>query len=189
MDKEFTNLSSFGSPQKSSSPKKKAFIYVVLFAVIIGAAIFAGNYFLSGKSSSAKPMPTVAQAPTATPTPTPSATISATPTKEITPTPSSKVTPTAAAKTLQVEVLNGSGTPGLAGKVASLLRSDGYGITSTGNADTFDYTDTVIQIKKSKQQSVAQLKKDLSASYTVDPTVQTLAETATPDAIVIVGTK
>lgn len=190
MDKEFSNLSSFGSAKPSSSPKKKAFIYVILFAVIIGAAIFAGNYFLSGKATKAVPTPTVTMTPTDTPIPTPTASLSATPTpsSKTTPTPTDKVSPTtSSSKTLQIEVLNGSGTPGLAGKVASFLRSNGYGITSTGNADTFDYTKTTIQIKKSKNQFSAQLRKDLSASYTVDPTIQTLAESATPDAIVIVG--
>ncbi|CAN5165392.1 hypothetical protein BH09PAT1_BH09PAT1_8660 [soil metagenome] len=197
MDNAFSSLSTFGSSKKASSPKKKAFMYVILFVLIIGAAIFVGNYFLSGKSVGPKPTPQVTQAPTATPTPTPVASVSATPTSKTTPTPSGKVTPTKSALTptpsattsLQIEVLNGSGISGMAGKVATLLKSDGYGISSTGNAATFDYPQTVIQIKKSKAQAAAQLKKDLSVQYTVDPTVQTLAETATPDAIVIVGAK
>lgn len=199
MDKEFSNLSSFGNYKAASSPKKKAFVYVILFALIIGIAILAGNYFLSGKSQSpATPTPTPTEAPT--PTPTPEATVSATPTPKASPTPSSKVTPTGkvtptpttgatTGKSLQVQVLNGSGTPGEAGKAATLLKNAGYSITSTGNADTFDYTNTIIQIKKSKNQYAAQLKKDLSSQYTVDPTVQTLAETSSSDAIVILGSK
>lgn len=189
MDKEFSNLSTFGASNKpKSSPKKRAFIYVILFALIIGLAILVGNYFLSGKlTTTAKPTPTPLPSPTATPTPTPVATISATPSAKVTPT--SKVTPSTTAKSLEVKVLNGSGTPGEAGKAASLLKAAGYTITSTGNADTFDYQQTVIQIKKSKNTYASQLKKDLSASYSVDPTVQTLAESSSSDAIVIVGTK
>lgn len=194
MDKEFSNLSTFGATNKpKSSPKKRAFIYVILFALIIGLAILVGNYFLSGKLiSNAKPTPTPLPSPTVAPTPTSVASVSATPepTGKVTPTPSSKVTPTnGTSKSLQVEVLNGSGTPGEAGKAASILKSAGYTITSTGNADTFDYQQTVIQIKKSKNALAAQLKKDLSTAYSVDPTVQTLAESSSADAIVIVGTK
>ena len=193
MENQFTNLSSYNKPR---SPKIKAFIYVVAFALLIGGAIFFGNYFLSTHQSSKKPLAPTSSPATPTPTQTPVASPSATPTplkSKVTPTPTLKpgLTATAApvSKSLQIEVLNGSGTSGQAGKVASLLRGDGYGITSTGNAATFDYPQTVIQIKKSKSTLAAQLKKDLSVSYTVDPTIQTLAESATPDAIVIVGAK
>jgi len=71
--------------------------------------------------------------------------------------------------------------------MASFLKSQGYAISGTGNALAFDYETTVIQIKKSKTSALAQLKKDLASSYTVDPSTQTLAESAASDAIVIVG--
>jgi len=189
MDNQFSNLSNFNSPpRKTSSPKRKAFLYVILFLLIIGAAIFAGNYFLSQKTT---PEPTPTPTPTieVTPTPTPTVEPSATPSGKVTPTPSGKVTPTTASKSLEIEVLNGSGISGQAGKVATLLKNAGYTVTSTGNADTFDYTQTVIQIKKSKNQLATKLKTDLSAEYSVDPKIQTLAETADSDAIVIVGTE
>jgi hypothetical protein len=86
-------------------------------------------------------------------------------------------------------VLNGSGVKGAAGDASSLLKKAGYTVSSTGNADTFDYTKTVIKLKKSRASLGTQLKKDLSANYTVDPTLQTLAESATVDAIVIVGSQ
>lgn len=191
MDKQFSNFSSYTKPPASA--KKRAFIYVLLFVVLIGLAIVAGNYFLSGKKAKLKvvpkPTPTIS-IPTATPTASPSGKPTPTPTVKVSPT--AKVSPsvsptTAVSKTLTIQVLNGSGTKGEAGKVASLLKAAGYSISSTGNADTFDYQKTVIQIKKSKASFATQLKKDLSASYTVDPTVQTLAESTDADAIVIVG--
>lgn len=191
MDNAFSNLSNFNSPpRKAQSPKRKAFLYVILFIFIIGAAIFVGNYFLSQKTA-----PEVAPPPTPTPTieitPTPTASPTATPSGKVTPAPSIKITPTSTilTKSLEIEVLNGSGVVGQAGKVATLLKTAGYTVTSTGNADTFDYTKTVIQIKKTKNQFATQLKADLSASYSVDPKIQTLAETAESDAIVIVGTE
>lgn len=189
MDNQFSNLSNFNSPPKRAhSPKRKAFIYVILFILIIGAAIFAGNYFLSQKTiPEATPSPT--PTPTVEVTPTPTAEPSATPSGKLTPTPSGKVTPTSTSKSLDIEVLNGSGVSGQAGKVATLLKNAGYTVTSTGNAETFDYTKTVIQIKKSKNQLATQLKTDLAKEYSVDPKIQTLAETADSDAIVIVGTE
>ncbi|GHV82317.1 LytR family transcriptional regulator [Spirochaetia bacterium] len=43
-----------------------------------------------------------------------------------------------------VEVLNGTGTPGLARRTAELLRGFGYDVISIDNADRTDYEDTVI---------------------------------------------
>lgn len=45
---------------------------------------------------------------------------------------------------LRVEVLNGSGVPGKANKVAKLLENAGYIIAKVGNADSFDYYSTLI---------------------------------------------
>ncbi|HWB71408.1 MAG TPA: LCP family protein, partial [Egibacteraceae bacterium] len=43
-----------------------------------------------------------------------------------------------------VEVLNGSGTPGLASQVASLLRQRGFNVAGTGNADSFEFQRTQV---------------------------------------------
>lgn len=195
MDKQFSNFSTY--TKTPASAKKRAFVYVIVFVVLVGLAIIAGNYFLTGKKTKliVPPTPTPTTAiPTATPTASPSGKPTPTPTLKPKASPTAKVTvtplpttTTSTSKPLAVQVLNGSGTKGEAGKVASLLKAAGYSITSTGNADTFDYQKTVIQIKKSKTSFATQLKKDLSTAYTVDPIVQTLAESAESDAIVIVG--
>lgn len=188
MDKEFSNLAAYsksGNSRKMTA-KTRAFLYVFGFIIVISGAIFAGNYFLSQRQE--KESVTVAATPTPTLTPEDQPTPTITP-SETTPTPSKTPTSTPAptGATLRIEVLNGSGTSGVASKMASYLKSKGYSISATANADSFDYTQTVIQIKKSKNSYLAQLKKDLSASYTVDPTVETLAESSAADAIVIVG--
>lgn len=193
MDNEFSHLTSY-TKSSGSSPKMKAFFYVGLLILLIGGAIVAGNYFLSGKKE--VPQPVAKVSPTATPTPT----VVPTETTSLTPTPSGKVTPSptpkgkstptpteAVAAPLRIEVLNGSGVSGAASKMASFLKSKGYGLSGTGNADAFDYQKTVIQIKKSKSSEAQALKKVLSTGYTVDPTIQTLAESSQSDAIVIVG--
>lgn len=70
-----------------------------------------------------------------TPTPTPK------PVKaKVTPTP--KIT--VARSSVTVEILNGSGTAGLAGSLETELEDLGYKIESVGNAENFDYTKTLI---------------------------------------------
>ncbi len=182
--------------KKTQSPKVRAFVYVIIFAIIIAGAMIIGNVFLSQRSGEddAEPTPTVAVSPTPTPeeesSPTPEEEV--TPARSTTPTPTGKVTvtpTTTAKKGITVRVLNGSGTQGAAGDAASVLLDAGYTVTGTGNADTFDYEQTVIQIKKSKQTEAATIRKALSSEYTVSSTIETLAETAQVDAIVIVGAK
>lgn len=200
MDTQFSNFTQY--PKTASSPKKRAFIYLGVFVLLIAGAILLGNSLLSSSNDQSKsvaltPTPTIeAMVPTEQPTPTEAAKITTKPSPTVsnkatpTPTVSPKTTTTpASSKSLQIEVLNGSGISGEAVRAASLLKAAGYSITGTGNADAFTYQETVIQIKKSKASFGSQLKKDLSSSYTVDPVIQTLAETSTSDAIVILGAK
>ncbi len=185
----------FSSISDETSRRSRAFIYVAVFLLFIGGAIYIGNQMF-GNSSTSKLSPT----PTplkSSPTPTH---LSPTPHKEESgiSTPSSNLTttpkPTKKASemekiSLRIQVLNGSGKKGAAGQGATLLRNAGYNVTSVGNAESFDYVKTVVQLKKSKNQFKETLLKDLSRSYTVDPAVQTLAESASVDAIVIIGSE
>ena len=43
-----------------------------------------------------------------------------------------------------IEVLNGCGTPGLAQKFTNFLRSEGFDVIYTGNADRMDYLNTFL---------------------------------------------
>ena len=52
---------------------------------------------------------------------------------------------TVAPGTVTVDVYNGSGTPGLAGKTATALQSAGFVVGTTGNADSSNYTKTEIR--------------------------------------------
>ena len=171
----------FPAYPRNSSRKARAFLLVAIFIVVIAVTIVLGNMFLSSSQKESigvkveQPTPTTAQV-----TPTPSGTVTSTP------------TPTEAAldkEELSVQVLNGSGTSGAASDLADVLKDAGYTVSSTGNADRFDYEETVIQVKKSQQGYGSLLRKDLSASYTVATEVETLAESARYDAIVIVGAK
>lgn len=171
----------FPAYPRHSSRKARAFLLVALFIVFIGVTIVLGNMFLS--SSQKKGIEAIVTKSTPTPiqaTPTASTAVTTTP------------TPTEAELDkgeLSVQVLNGSGTSGAASELADVLKEAGYTVSSTGNADRFDYEETVIQLKKSQQGYGSLLRKDLSSSYTVAAEVETLAESARYDAIVIVGAK
>jgi hypothetical protein len=53
-------------------------------------------------------------------------------------------TPRGLSAAARVEVLNGSGEPGAAAKLASYLREGGFNVVQVGSADRFDYGRTVV---------------------------------------------
>jgi hypothetical protein len=63
-----------------------------------------------------------------------------------------------------VEVLNGSGTPGVANKIADCLRTKGFDVKNIGNAPTWNYPVTIVVARTadlaSAQQIGAALKTD-----------------------------
>ncbi len=185
----------FSSVSDETSRRNRAFIYVALFLLFVGGAIYVGNQFLGGTKtnkqqiipSPVKSKPTLFQS---SPTPRKDESRTSTPSSTLTTTPQPTARALESEKTsLRIQVLNGSGEKGAAGKGAAVLRSAGYNVTSVENADSFDYVKTVLQLKKSKNQFKEALLKDLSRSYKVDSTVQTLAESSSFDAIVIIGSE
>jgi hypothetical protein len=64
---------------------------------------------------------------------------------------------------VKVEVLNGSGTSGIADQAAAGLASRGFDVTGTGDAASFAYTNSVIEYSSSADLAeVNTLKKELS---------------------------
>lgn len=162
--------SSFGYPNISvhkKSPVAGVFLWalgVVAIVVLIGFAIVSfsrGGVTMPKLLVKATPTPTLA--PTAIPT------------------------PAVDKKSLTVQILNGSGTAGVAGKMKALLEEKGYTVSGTGNAKTYDYEKTEIQVKAEKEAFLLILQSDLSGSYVVGSATATLKGTATYDAVVIIG--
>lgn len=87
--------------------------------------------------------------------------------------------------TATVEVLNGSGIAGAAGKVAEQLKEAGFEVTRTDNADSFGYTRCAIISHKPKDEPVQRLAKLLNCDET-DITEDT-ARAKGADVTVIVG--
>lgn len=82
-----------------------------------------------------------------------------------------------------VEVLNGSGIAGAAGKVAEKLREAGFEVTRTDNADSFGYTRCCIIAHKGKNERVERLAALLNCD---DIRVESTASEGA-DVTVIVG--
>lgn len=156
----------------------------LLFGITIVTALVVG--FISGGVyvyvTGVRPDSTVA-----TPTPTSSPIASTTPVATATATPVA-VSPDVLSS-FKVSVLNGSGQIGGAGKVKSLMENAGFKVGSTGNAGSFNYTDTMIQTTdKVSAEVIAVLKKALSKDYSVE-VGKALPTDSKWDIVVTVGSK
>lgn len=103
-----------------------------------------------------------------------------------------KATPTSAPRInkeeLKIKVLNGSGEAGKASDMKDALTEAGYQEIITGNAETFDFEQTVIQVKEDFEAAGDVLAEDLKDSVE-DPKIETLEdEDEASDVIIIVGT-
>ena len=185
-------VSQFNYQSPEPPGRSKKFLKLIIFAIIVIGLIWGIQKLFFGASREEKkvaitPTPTEYQFPTDTPSPSPTGAL------EPTVTPTAKAvnpvdSPTGLDRsTLSVEVQNGSGEAGAASKGADVLKSFGYKVIGTGNADNFDYQDTTIKVKSTKINFLSLLKKDLGFSYTVGSTSADLASSSTADALVIIG--
>lgn len=116
-------------------------------------------------------------------TPTPEATSVEVPATSPSASPSAKLDLTK----YSINVQNGSGIPGTAGSVKELLTKAGFKVGSTGNADNYDYTDTVIKVKSDvPDEFISKLTTTLSGNYKVAKS-QDLSDTSKDEVVVIIG--
>lgn len=188
-------------PASTSSKRPSGFsrlVFIIIALAILGGIVFGAYKFLGSRGkkeeASVTPTPTEFVFPTDTPAPTPTPEVkpspSISPTKTPTPKPSinpiDKTTGLDRSK-LSIEILNGSGTAGVAKKAADILKNLGYSVTSTGNADNFNYETTTIEVKSTKSDYLVLLKKDLTNSYSIGTSSSTLSASVSADARIIVG--
>jgi hypothetical protein len=183
---EEISYSGGGSRIKRGLPKRFV-IFGGLFLIIIlllGSAVF---FIMREDSPSEETSTSITLNESEEPSPEPTEEPTLTPEdEELTPT---KV-PTGASvnkSSIKVAVQNGSGEAGVAGAGAQILRDAGYTISSTGNADNFEYEDVTIQIKNSKKSALAGIEDALSEDYTVGDTSTDLPESSAYDVLVIIG--
>jgi hypothetical protein len=178
--------------RRRRSPKRRMIIsIIVVFLLIligIGSIQFLGNTFTGSVTPTPTPEPTPIVFPTDVPTATPSPAVKVSVTPTVTPKPSSLDPKTKLERSaLRVLVENGSGVVGAANKIAQTLKTAGYTIVGTQNADAFTYEDVTISVKPDKAAYLPLLKQDLSNEYTVGATNTTFAASTSADAVVIVG--
>jgi hypothetical protein len=167
------------SPEMPGQKKKGVFgkfLLITLISAGLVVALAGGVYvYLNGVNQNTTDIleATPEPAPLATPEPTASQT----------PVPKESLS------IYKVSVLNGSGKIGVAGVVKGLLEKGGFEVGSTGNANNFDFTDTVISTKDSVPTGVVDTAKILlSNDYSVKIGEPLLA-TSPNDIVVTVGSK
>lgn len=158
------------------------FVFLTLIIAIIVAVVAGGLYvYFNGVNSIKSVTPQETLEPTTQPQATPS------PQPSAKPSPAASGTPEPKFGTYKVSVLNGSGKIGEAGKVKTLIEKAGFKVATTGNADSFTYKETVVQVKASVAKSaVDALKKALEGSYKVTEG-SALDSKSTSDIIITVG--
>jgi len=152
-------------------PKRKNYMWPILLIFIIAIVLLVGIFVY--KQGLLKKV-TVTITPAATPA------------------PAVTVEPKQAVVDLtkyEIEILNGSEVTGEAAKQKDGLEAAGFTVSSVGNADNSDYTDTIIKAKANVDSAfIAKLKNVLSNTFTVGP-VQTLSSDAAVPVQVILGTQ
>jgi hypothetical protein len=194
-ENQFQEIPQTFAPGRSKKTLPKKTVVLIVFIILIIAAVLFMK--LSAKSEK-QSTPTVSNTPSATETATPAET--STPSSSETPSPTPKVTPTPAPSAdpidkatgldrskLNVLIENGSGEVGVASKASDYLKGLGYDVSSTGNADNYNYTNVTIQVKSGKSDYLALLKTDLGLNYTIGTTSSDLSDNSTEDALVIIG--
>lgn len=154
--------------------KVKILLIIVFIAAVLGA-IGGGIYYYRS---------TVTQAPDGETTTEPtSAPVTSTPTPAV-------EDEELDLSEYSVSVLNGSGVPGEAGNAEELLTDGGFSEFETGNADSYDFEQTEVSLKKDTPVAVYNaIEEALSDTYDVSKSDTSLSEDSSFDVIVIVGTK
>lgn len=154
----------------SDESAKKNFMWPILFVVFLALALLGGIFvYKKGMISNEK-----VNVVTLTPPPT----VIAEPTKaEID------------LSKYAIKILNGGGVSGEAARQKDSLEAKGFTISTVGNADNSDYTETIIQAKeKVDKDFIAKLKSVLEDTFIVGE-IEALSEDASTPIVVILGTK
>lgn len=175
VDKEVSEVEEVEESDEVEKPKLGKLLWIIIPTTLLVGALAGGiiTYF-SGVSNidtgdESTPVATVSPDENEAPTPEPESSLKR--------------------EDLKIQVLNGSGVSGAAGKGQSLLQDLGYVEVAVGNASSSDFTTTEISIKEEKSEYLDMLVEDLSDGYSVDEDTATLSETSTYDVVVTLGSK
>lgn len=167
-----------GTPIYQESQEKNAkWLWLLIILIIIGALVFA---YLKGLGPFARfKSNVVVESPSPISFSSPSPFVS----------PQASSSSSLDRGAVKIRVLNGSGTAGVGSSAKDFLDSKGYKVVSVGNADTFDFTQTVLKFKKAFLNYQQILTADLSSKYSVTSSPSNLEATDSADIEVTVGSK
>jgi len=191
----FSRQESLQRPETGGSKFLWLLIPLILVIVVGGGFLFLRSRQASEEVTTLTPTPTYSLLPTSTPvpeetpTPIPEKTVTPTPTPKPTPVPQRVATTAGELKrqAISIQILNGSGVVGTAKKAADYLTGLFYTVSDTGNAESYDFEETVIKTKK--EADLTLLKGDLETQYEIGTASATLSSTSAYDAVVIIGKK
>ena len=90
---------------------------------------------------------------------------------------------------IDIRIENGAGIAGIAGRTQSFLEDLGYSVVEIDNADSQDYTNTVVLLKQSAQDFAQAIKADLEQEYPTEISTENLEDDAEYDVLIIVGSE
>lgn len=156
--------------------EKTNYLWIIIpTALLVGALVGGLITYFSGISKLNVPEATTVPIPTVEPV--------------VTASPKPEAKTEVKRETIKVQVLNGSGTAGLAGKAKTYLEGLGYVGVVAGNAPTSDYEETVISVKDTKKELLDTIKSDLSKNYQVAAETEVLPASSKYDFVVTLGSK
>lgn len=157
-------------------PEKTNYLWIIIpTALLVGALVGGLITYFSGISKLDVPEPTAS----------PIATVE--PVVSSTPKPETKTD--VKRETIKLQVLNGSGTSGLAGKAKTYLEGLGYVGVVAGNAPSSDFEETAIAVKDTKKEFLETVKADLSKNYQVAKETEVLSASSKYDFVITLGRK
>lgn len=178
--------------ESSRNSGNRTRIIMIVVGIIVLVALVAFAIIATGGQGDQEIIPTPTdsiETPTPSPTEPPEEDEEATPTPQTSPTRAATPAPTSSSglnrADLSITVQNGGGVAGAATEASEYLEGLGYDVVSTGNADNFDYTETIIRVKSTMSEYLDQLEEDLSSEYTIGSA--TADYTGDADALVIIG--
>lgn len=164
------------TPTIEEETEKSNYLWIIIpTALLVGALVgglityFSGISKLSMETATPSPVATAQAQTEVKPTATPQSTIKR--------------------EDLKIQILNGSGISGEAGKAKTLLEGLGYKNVDTGNASSSDFAETEIAIKAASKDALATVIKDLSSKYSAVEAAKPLATTSKYDLVITIGKK
>ena len=168
--------------EKEGEVKKKGQGFFKIFLIILTilsllAVITGGIYFYQKNLSNKVTQEDVTKDSVVTQTP------SASPTK-------APETETLDYSKYSLQIQNGAGVPGEAGKAKDLLSDYDFKTVVAGNASSYDYEQTVISLKEGiPDQVFTDLSKTLDSTYDVDSKKEVLNDSSNYDIVITIGVR